>query len=150
MIEIENCSSLNLPVAPNTLPLGNSHMPAMNCKRPPAKIAIPTTTFGVWIPRVLTLNIDSKNVVAAKENIPLQAKGCHGDASYNKLETWKGKTYAGPGLAIVDAYVFGSFIVNVGSFFPSSGWAAPLSPVMVMRTERRGREGQSPKRLFKM
>jgi hypothetical protein len=73
---IDICSSFeNLPVAPNTLPLGNSHMPAMNCKRPPEKIAIPTTTFGVLIPRVLTLNIDSRNVVAAKENMPLQAKG---------------------------------------------------------------------------
>jgi hypothetical protein len=40
------------------------------------------------------------------------------------------KTYAGPGLAIVDAYVFGSFIVNVGSFSPSSGWV-PLSPDIV-------------------
>ena len=73
---IKVCPSFeNLPVAPNTLPLANSHMPAMNCKRPPAKIAIPTITFGVLTPRVLTLNIDRRNVVAAKENIPLQAKG---------------------------------------------------------------------------
>ena len=45
---------------------------------------------------------------------------------YDKLETGKEKTYAGPGLAIVDAYVFTSFIVDVCSFSPNSGWA-PLS-----------------------
>lgn len=64
--------SLNVPVAPNTLPLGNSHIPAMNCKRPPVNIAIPTMTFGVWIPSVLTLYKDSRNVVDAKENKPLE------------------------------------------------------------------------------
>ena len=64
----------SLPVAPNTLPLAKSHMPAMNCKRPPANIAITTAMFVVRIPRVPTLKMDNRKRVAAKENIPLKEK----------------------------------------------------------------------------
>ena len=47
-------------------------MPAMNCKRPPAKRARPTAAFGVWMSRVLTLYSDSRSPVPAKENKPLE------------------------------------------------------------------------------
>ena len=40
------------PVPPKVFPLGNSHMPASNWASPPQKMAIPTTTFGVLMPRV--------------------------------------------------------------------------------------------------
>lgn len=59
------------PVAPNTLPLGNSHIPARSCARPPQKMAIPTTTFGVVMFRVWRLYNDNMKVVDAKENKPL-------------------------------------------------------------------------------
>ena len=60
-----------LPVAPKTLPLGNSHMPASSWASPPQKTAIPTTTFGVVMPRAWTLYNDNMKVVEAKENSPL-------------------------------------------------------------------------------
>jgi hypothetical protein len=59
------------PVAPKTFPRGNSHMPAMNCRRPPVKMAMPTTTLGWLMWRVPRLNRESMKVVDAKENIPL-------------------------------------------------------------------------------
>jgi len=57
-------------VAPKTLPRGNSHMPARSWTRPPAKIAMPTTTLGVATPRACTLNMERMNVVEANENRP--------------------------------------------------------------------------------
>ena len=62
----------HLPVAPNIFPLGNSHMPAINCARPPQNMAMPTTAFGATIWRVPALNKESINVVDAKEKSPLK------------------------------------------------------------------------------
>jgi len=76
-----------LPVAPKTFPLGNSHIPAMNCVNPPAKMAMPMMTLGCSIPRVLTLNMDSMNVVAAKENRPLVDRDVEMDRSVSIAET---------------------------------------------------------------
>jgi hypothetical protein len=61
----------HLPVAPNAFPLGNSHIPAMNCARPPQNTAMPTTAFGAAMLRAPALNRDRINVVDAKENSPL-------------------------------------------------------------------------------
>ena len=60
-----------LPVAPKTLPRGNSHIPARSWTRPPAKMAIPTTTLGVVTPRACTLIRERMKVVDAKEKRPL-------------------------------------------------------------------------------
>lgn len=38
--------SLSSPVAPNVLPVANSHMPASSWQSPPTPRAIPTTAFG--------------------------------------------------------------------------------------------------------
>ena len=45
----------------------NSHMPVSSCARPPQKIAMPITMFGVWIPHTDTLYIDSMKVMDTKE-----------------------------------------------------------------------------------
>lgn len=71
MRSIDACARNALLVAPKTFPLANSHVPARICIRPPPKIAIPTITFGVCIPRVLKLYIDIKNVEEANINMPL-------------------------------------------------------------------------------
>ena len=89
------------PVAPNAFPRGNSHMPAMNCARPPQNMAIPTTAFGSTMLRAPALNSDKINVVDAKEKSPLdetvkvswlraKKKKCHGN------------TYRVAGLAIFE------------------------------------------------
>lgn len=99
-------------VAPKTLPLGNSHIPAMNCKRPPTKMAIPTTIFGTITPWVLMLIKDSRNVVAAKENKP-----------------------TGAGLAILDTY--GALCsLSDDSIFPSCGDSVPVCSDIVTVFER--------------
>ena len=59
------------PVAPKALPEGYSHMPASSWASPPQKMAIPTTTFGVVMPRVWRLYNDNIKVVEAKEYKPL-------------------------------------------------------------------------------
>lgn len=58
-------------VAPNVFPLGNSHMPAMNCARPPQNMAIPTTALGAMMCRAPALYSESIKVVDANEKRPL-------------------------------------------------------------------------------
>jgi len=52
-------------------PRGNDHMPAMNCARPPVKMAMPRTRLEWWMPRVLRLYRERTKVVVAKEKRPL-------------------------------------------------------------------------------
>jgi hypothetical protein len=47
-------------------------MPAMNCAAPPQNTAMPTTAFGVVMPRALALYRESIKVVDAKEKSPLK------------------------------------------------------------------------------
>lgn len=66
----------SLPVAPNVLPLANSHIPAKSCTSPPQKRAMPTTTFGVLTPRAEVLYSERISVVDANENKPLPWSMC--------------------------------------------------------------------------
>ena len=58
------------PAAPS-LPGQAGDIPASNWARPPAKMAMPTTTLGVATPRACTLIRERIKVVDANENSPL-------------------------------------------------------------------------------
>lgn len=68
--DIQNAPKDVNVVAPNVFPLGNSHMPAMNCARPPQNMAIPTTALGATMCRAPALYSESIKVVDANEKRP--------------------------------------------------------------------------------
>ena len=104
-MEIAGAMKTNAPVAPKTLPRGNSHIPAKNCARPPEKQAMPTTTLGVWMFLAFTLYIERMNVVDANENKPLRGRKCW-------MACREGGTYRAPGLATLEV-VRGATLVGL-------------------------------------
>lgn len=124
----------SLPVAPNVLPLANSHIPAKSCTSPPQKRAMPTTTFGVLTPRAEVLYSERIRVVDANENKPLPWSMC---LRKKTTATEKKTAYRVPGLPmLVLTGVVGEFLYAAEPLSAYGRWSTPEVVVVVVPFSR--------------